>query len=189
MKGLVLALMFIPLQWDMNYLLDYDAQIHVVFGEQEGSGSGVYIEEGLILTAAHLKAPGARFFIDEKHLVEALVVKVDTETDLMLLSVQGKHKKAKFGSVPKRLDSVLAVGHPMGQANVIIRGIVADVGDKHLLIDATVIQGMSGGGLYNENGRLIGINVMSWGDSDTKLLVAVSLPAIKRFLGTVVTNR
>jgi S1-C subfamily serine protease len=190
MKGLVLALLFVPMtvQNDMNRLLDYGAQIHIVVPDNEGSGSGVYIEEGLILTAAHLKLEGARFFIDADHTKEALVVKVDTENDLMLLSVEGKHKKAKLGPMPKRLDVVLAVGHPLGNANVIVRGLVADTSNTHLLVDATVIQGMSGGGLYTEDGRLVGINIMSWGDSDSKLLVSVAVPVIKKFLGTVKTK-
>ena len=42
--------------------------------------------------------------------------------------------------------------------------------------------GMSGGGVYNERGLLIGIVSGLWGDQDTKFMVVVSVSAIRGFL-------
>ncbi len=191
MRHALFALMLLPLaslpRQDMNYLLDYDARIHIVtkgIEGSEGAGSGVYIANDVILTAAHLaNVEGGRFFLDDAHTIEATILKIDTEVDLMTLQVSGKHKSAKLGRPPRRLDSVLAVGHPMGNATTIMMGRIADSTSTQLLVDVTVIGGMSGGGIYTPDGRLVGISSMSWGDDNSKLLVATSVAAIKKFLG------
>ena len=180
---LVFALMLVPQGNSMDRLMDYGVKIHVVAGVKEGSGSGVFVTKDTILTANHLYDEGVRLYLDDEHTKEAVVVKRDQDYDLMLLKVTGTHKHTSLGSMPKRMDSVLTVGYPLGNANVMVGGKVADVSkDGMMLLDSTIVRGMSGGGVYNERGLLIGIVSGLWGDQDTKFMVVVSVSAIRGFL-------
>ena len=180
---LVLALLLVSQEIrDMSYLLSYGVKIHVVQMGAEGAGSGVFITDNLILTANHIYEDGARFYLDDDHKLEATVVKRDELNDLMLLSVKGKHKHTSLGSTPKVLDEVYTVGYPLGATKVIVLGRVTNVSPSKTLIDATVLRGMSGGGVFDRDGRLIGICVSSWGDGDQFFMVAISLQEIRKLL-------
>ncbi len=177
-----LVLLVVPQQESVDRLMDYGVKIHIVAGENEGSGSGVYVSKDTILTANHLYAEGVRLYLDDDHKMEAVVVKRDDDYDLMLLKVTGEHKFASLGSMPKRMDSVLTVGYPMGNSNVMVGGKIADVKDAMMLVDSTVVRGMSGGGVYSNSGMLVGICSALWGDQDTKFMVVVSVSLIRDFL-------
>ena len=183
-KALLVALLLIPImgQRNMVRLEEYGVILHAIMPDgQEANGSGVFIENNLILSAKHLYFEGARYFTDKEHTVEVVVVKVDTDYDLMLLYADGKHKYAKLGPTPKKLDVVYTVGYPLGATQVVVVGRIADVAEGRILIDTTVVPGMSGGGIYNEEGRLVGIVSRSWGNE--KFMVAPASSAIKAFLG------
>ena len=183
-KALLVALLLIPImgQRNMVRLEEYGVILHAIMPDgQEANGSGVFIENNLILSAKHLYFEGARYFTDKEHTVEVVVVKVDTGYDLMLLYADGKHKYAKLGPTPKKLDVVYTVGYPLGATQVVVIGRIADVSKGHILVDTTAVQGMSGGGIYNEDGRLVGIVSRSWGNE--KFMVAPDSSAIKAFLG------
>ena len=181
MRTLVFALiLLVPQGSDMTRLREHGVKIHILLDGQEASGSGVYIDKFTILTANHLYMEGATYFSDDQHLIPLIIGRRDETKDLMLVSTLVKGKVASLGSNPKRLDTIYAVGYPMGSTNVIVQGRIADFTDDQLLVDATVVKGMSGGGVYSENGRLVGITSASWGDD--KFMVAISLKAIKKFL-------
>jgi len=181
MKILCLALLLFPM--GMENVRDYGMKVHVVVGEVEGSGSGVLIGDDLILTANHLFIEGAKFYSDDDHSQELVVVKWSEEHDLLLLRSKTKHKGVALGKEPKVLDEVYAVGHPLGSNKIIVVGRVADQTDSKILIDATVMEGMSGGGVFDKKRKLIGIVVASWG-KDTKFMVAIHLKAIREFIKT-----
>jgi len=61
------------------------------------------------------------------------------------------------------MDEVYAIGHPLGAAWTITRGIISNKledtdGIRYFQIDASINQGNSGGALVNNHGQLIGIN-------------------------------
>jgi S1-C subfamily serine protease len=181
---LALFMMALVIPNNMTTLVDCSVKIHVVLlsTKHEGFGSGVYIAPNLILTANHLYSLNAKFYIDEDHKIEATVVKQDAKNDLMLLRVEGKHKFVKLGSMPDELDNVITIAYPLGVAKMALRGVVTIVSNERLLIDSRVIRGMSGGGVFSQDGRLIAICVGAWGDQDQQLMMAIALPTIRNFV-------
>ena len=146
----------------------------------EGSGSGVYVGDSEILTANHLYTEGATYYTDEKHKEALVIVKRDETKDLMLMRTTTKKRGVALGTNPARMDTTFTMGYVMGVANVILQGRVADFTDDQLLVDSRATRGMSGGGVFNTRGRLIGICTASWGDDH--FMLATSVKAIKAFL-------
>ena len=136
--------------------------------------SGVVVESQHIITNYHcvynmkyLKI----FFWDnqdwEEYDVE--VIGEDPLADLALLRVPDKKEilpYLKFSNeTVKEGEDVIAIGHPMGMAWTITKGIVSNTDRyarhpfiKALQTDAAINQGNSGGPLMNMKGEIIGIN-------------------------------
>jgi len=79
-------------------------------------------------------------------------------------------------------DAVYAIGHPVGLVWSVTKGIIVakrmwgDKGIRFFQIDAAINPGNSGGPLVNENGQVIGINVMAlpaWGAEDVGIAISV----------------
>ncbi|MCX7622180.1 MAG: trypsin-like peptidase domain-containing protein, partial [Thermomicrobium sp.] len=149
------------------------------FFDEEGSGSGVVIDErGLIVTAAHVVSGAStvevKFATGER--ASARVLGVDEANDLALLQVDrlpegipvaplGDSDTVQVG------DVVVAIGSPFGLSGTVTQGIVSAVdrswsppGDRLrsglIQTDAPINPGNSGGPLFNANGEVIGIATM-----------------------------
>ena len=139
-------------------------------------GSGVVIEPGCILTCAHVveEADGGGIIWVEtpspKVEVSAKVIGVDRDADLALLRCALPAESASAvrlaEQAPSAGQSVYAVGFPLGLGRLITRGIIsADGGtglelsakESYLVTDAAVGLGNSGGGLFDDGGRLLGV--------------------------------
>ena len=136
--------------------------------------SGVVVESQHIITNYHcvynmkyLKI----FFWDnqdwEEYDVE--VIGEDPLADLALLRVPDKKEILPYLKISnetvKEGEDVIAIGHPMGMAWTITKGIVSNTDRyarhpfiKALQTDAAINQGNSGGPLMNMKGEIIGIN-------------------------------
>ena len=142
-----------------------------------GTGSGVVIGDGRILTCAHCVAD-ASFINIRKHnedtLYHATALFVDNDADLALLQVKDKTfmtdiTPLEIGETPHVQDDVLAVGYPIGGDDIsYTRGIVSRIEDiryehgwAYLLgvqVDAAINPGNSGGPVMDlKNGRIAGI--------------------------------
>ena len=155
------------------------ADIHCpwVINNSGGSGSGVVIGDGKILTCAHCVA-GASFIRvrkqNEDTFYHAEVLFVDNDADLALIKVED----AKFmsditpmevGETPLVQDDVLAIGYPMGGEDIsYTRGIVSRIEDIQysfgwtmllgIQVDAAINLGNSGGPVLDMNsGKIAGI--------------------------------
>jgi serine protease Do len=150
------------------------------------SGSGVILtSDGLVLTAAHVisDAPGRRLSItlEDGRRFPATFVGADPGTDLGLIQATN----AKDLPVAPLGDSstlrpgqwILAAGHPLGQRTgrppvLRIGRVLGQVSasasaqprrrrnSRRITTDAPLINGDSGGPLYDLNGRVVGINSM-----------------------------
>jgi S1-C subfamily serine protease len=84
--------------------------------------------------------------------LDAAVLKIQREAGCV---------EAGLGNPPALGDDVLALGFPWGKAMTLASGIVSQVpleeSDSRLMIDASVSYGVSGGGVYDAGGHLIGI--------------------------------
>lgn len=144
-----------------------------------GSGSGVVIENGRILTCAHCVADASYIRVrkhNEDALYHGVVLFVDHGADLALLGVEDPAFMAditplEIGNTPRMQDEVLAVGYPMGGDDIsYTRGIVSRIEDiayshSHGLVsllgvqvDAAINPGNSGGPVLDmANGKIAGI--------------------------------
>ena len=139
-----------------------------------GTGSGFFIDKGLILTNAHVvgqfhKATIAGDRGGMKFGVTGDVVGVDEKADLALVSVGSDFDRPalSFGDFDSTTlaEEVVVIGFPLsgvlGDAVSVTRGIVSSKrthnGLKYLQTDAAVNPGNSGGPLLNSRGEVVGI--------------------------------
>jgi len=126
----------------------------------------------------------------------AEVYKINVNEDLALLVLTGKGDRfphvATLGEDPDIFDTVYAVGYPYGSVALtkgIVTGYLEEDKVSFVRVSAQVSHGNSGGALFNESGRLVG--VPTWVTSISTMVGAVpinylahSTPVsrVKRFL-------
>jgi tetratricopeptide (TPR) repeat protein len=139
--------------------------------EDETFGSGVLVtDKGYILTAAHLFEGIENFSIQlpkGKKIPLRRFLFRDDDLDLAALEVSekglpyvemGRPDSVKIG------QSVLAIGNPMGLDNTVSVGIISGKrpwGEDTYLLQTTapISSGSSGGGLFDDDGRLLAITI------------------------------
>lgn len=160
--------------------------------------SGTYVSPNEVLTAGHCFEDYQPIGMWVKGNTDTLgtavqVEKIDITRDLALVKVQSPfpHAYAKLGKMPRIGDDVVAIGSPLGFEFTTTSGIVSLIGlpvngflSRYTVNTAMIDHGSSGGGLFDRNGRLIGVNTMSigmfgWGG----LTLSVDVGTIREFLG------
>lgn len=134
-------------------------------GKLEGNGSGVVIAPGEIITNCHVAKSGKILRVKHaKSRYAARLRYVDADRDLCQLSTPGlSAPSAQLGEVKniKTGARVVAIGAPRGLELTISEGLVSALRDfggvKIIQTTAPISPGSSGGGLFDEAGRLIGI--------------------------------
>lgn len=149
-------------------------------------GSGVFIGENQIITANHVvrNDDEVKIEIDGEETI-GHVIKRYVTLDMALIEVEGKHKYAKLRLNPKLGERVYVVSAPGAYyEDVVLFGRVAGITEKWLLVDAKVIVGCSGGGVFDRRGRLLGIIKSGYGSTRMGdwLLTAIPSKTIKQFL-------
>lgn len=141
----------------------------LVLNPQESSlGSGVEIDEHLFVTNCHVLAGGQRYFIRRKNKeVAARLVAGDVDRDVCLLNAddgQSQPVATRSASTVRVGENVYAIGNPQGLEQTLSQGIVSALRQNgqgkelpYIQTTAAISQGSSGGGLFDSQGRLIGI--------------------------------
>lgn len=164
-----------------------------------GYGSGTVIDEGLLLTCAHVvideltgeyRSPIRIMFGDE--LVKATVVGHDSEADLALLKFEAEAAVIPVSSsAPAENEWLTTHGYPNGQPTQQERRIalwkarrganggVEMASPDYRFASQTFIPGESGGGVTDASGSLVGVISAT----DGRMGYVVSLEAIQKFLG------
>lgn len=204
---LTLALLVAPLpQWNTDTTritrraMDAFAYIHLdeIEGDRTANGSGFYVDDFLVMTAAHNLMDGkgqvtvGRWPDD---MGEAEVVLLDKDLDLALLRTPRKgadHLEIgrKHPEVTIRVVSVTA---PLGlSGGVVFFGQVSAAwkDNRMILIDMTAMHGQSGAAVValdgRDRGRAIGVISMAWGEPGWgTVALAVNADAIREFLDGV----
>lgn len=152
--------------------------VHVTSGKEHGSG--VWVSPTEILTAKHVaQEPFAiRISDNEGGFGSGKVVESPADADLVRVRVTGISPKHVAETAESSAGSVIAAGFPYGMRSLMIsEGLTT--GEKTtslmpgnlipqaewVLFSAPINPGMSGGGVFNDAGRLVGI--ISW-RADTK---------------------
>ena len=159
-----------------------------VKGNPEGQGSGVVIGPGLVASNCHVVEDAASIRVTAgQGEMRAEWTRRSPGIDLCLLKVEG----LQAAPLPLRSSNSLkvgepayAVGNPLGFGLAASQGLITSIRqDKPFpLILATAAQspGSSGGGLFDAEGRLIGITtaVMGSGQNLNLILAADALTAL-----------
>lgn len=169
-------------------------QIRVGHGRAQGSGSGLVLNAGRIVTNAHVVSPGEtssggalRIESWDGQTRPARVLKIDRRRDLALVSVEGVMvMPGTLASKPAQPGQpVIAVGNPLGFVGAISSGVVHRVGTIRGLgptlwiqADLRLAPGNSGGPLADLHGEVVGINSMTAGG----LALAIPAQAVQRFV-------
>ena len=134
-------------------------------GRMVGSGSGVVIDDGVLLTSCHVATVGAKLTAKlGESVLPATVALADEVYDLCRLNVPGmRAPPVPIGSVEtlRTGQRVYAIGAPQGLELTLSEGIVSALrkveGGTVIQTTAPISPGSSGGGLFDASGRLVGV--------------------------------
>ncbi len=133
--------------------------------EVDGAGSGVVVAPARVVTNCHVvqEAVAIRVRAGNKEW-DAMIAVMDTPRDLCQLDVPGL--TAPLAKIRSYRDiqigePIYAVGNPLGFGLAVSAGLVSSIGlhkgETRLFSSAPISPGSSGGGLFDGQGRLIGI--------------------------------
>lgn len=162
----------------------------------EGAGSGVIIsEDGYIITNNHVVEGAHTLTVHTKNgeEYEATLIGTDAQTDIAVIKIeQTGLPAATLGTSSDLLvgQRAIAIGNPLGQlGGTVTIGYISALdrevsidGVKMTLLqtDAAINPGNSGGGLFDVNGRLIGVvNAKSTGSDIEGLGFAIPIDTAK----------
>jgi serine protease Do len=158
----------------------------------EARGSGFIIDaNGTIVTNNHVvkDAKTVSVTLDDGTQLPARVIGRDARTDLAVLRVDagrklpyielGNSDNVKIG------EWVVAMGNPFGLGGTVTAGIVSargrDIGsgpyDSFLQIDAPINRGNSGGPLFTQDGRVVGVNTAILSPSGGSIGIGFAIPS------------
>lgn len=157
-------------------------------GRPVASGTGFFVTEGYVLTAAHVLvgATGCSIELSDGQKLRCSVAASDTAKDVAMLMVPGTPPATlRWGSseTARDGDEVTVISNPLGQLpGTISKGIVSATrvieGTKLLQISAPISHGSSGGPVLNARGQVIGI-VRSTIETGQALNFATATDAIR----------
>lgn len=157
-------------------------------GQVTASGTGFFVTEGFVVTAAHVLegASGCRIELMDGQRQRCSVAASDSVKDVTMLTVPGTPPATlRWGAseAVKDGDDVTVISNPLGQLpGTISRGIVSASrvvsGTKLLQISAAISHGSSGAPVLNTRGQVIGI-VRSTIEEGQSLNFATATDAIR----------
>ena len=155
-------------------------------------GSGFIIDSnGTVVTNNHVVKGAEKVSVTLSDGTElpAKVVGTDPRTDLAVIKVDAGHPlpSLKLGDSDdvKPGQWVLAVGNPFGLGGTVTAGIVSargrDIGagpyDSFLQVDAAINRGNSGGPLFTQDGKVVGVNTAILSPSGGSVGIGFAIPS------------
>jgi len=158
----------------------------------EARGSGFIIDQnGTIVTNNHV-VKGARTVtvtLDDGTQLPAKVIGRDARSDVAVLRVNAQHPLPYIqlgdSSTVRPGEWVVAMGNPFGLGGTVTAGIVSALGrdigagpyDQFIQIDAPINQGNSGGPLFTQDGKVVGINTAILSPSGGSVGIGFAIPS------------
>jgi serine protease Do len=177
----------VPLPFPFNQMIP-----RVPHGVHEARGSGFIIrQDGLIVTNNHVVKDGnaVSVTLDDGTELKAKVLGSDPRTDIAVLKVDADHPLPfiQLGNSRdvKPGEWVVAMGNPFGLGGTVTAGIVSavsrDIGagpyDQFIQVDAPINQGNSGGPLFTQDGKVIGMNTAIFSPTGGSVGIGFAIPS------------
>jgi serine protease Do len=176
------------LPFPFNQMIPQQPQMRAV----EARGSGFIVDAGgTIVTNNHVvkDAKSVSVTLDDGTQLPAHIVGRDPRTDIAVLKIDAGHplpyiQLGNSGDV-KPGEWVVAMGNPFGLGGTVTAGIVSaisrDIGDgpydQFIQIDAPINQGNSGGPLFTQDGKVIGMNSAILSPSGGSIGIGFAIPS------------
>jgi serine protease Do len=160
--------------------------------EVEARGSGFIVDaNGTIVTNNHVvkDARTVSVTLDDGTQLPAKVIGRDPRTDVAVLHVDAKRPLPYIqlgdSSTVRPGEWVVAMGNPFGLGGTVTAGIVSALGreigagpyDQFIQIDAPINQGNSGGPLFTQDGKVVGINTAILSPSGGSIGIGFAIPS------------
>lgn len=137
-------------------------------GSVTAFGSGVVMAPGRVVTNRHVIEDGVIYRVERDGTTwRAKLIRVDSDHDLAELSVTGLTAPAANVRASSSLavgEKVYAIGAPEGLELTISEGLISGLRDfdksRVIQTSAAISPGSSGGGLFDAQGRLVGITTL-----------------------------
>jgi serine protease Do len=158
----------------------------------EARGSGFIIKpDGIIVTNNHVvkDAKSVTVTLDGGKTVPAKILGTDPRTDIAVLKIDVGHPLPYIqlgnSNDVKPGQWVVAMGNPFGLGGTVTAGIVSavsrDIGDgpydQFIQTDAPINQGNSGGPLFTQQGKVIGMNTAILSPSGGSIGIGFAIPS------------
>ncbi len=158
----------------------------------EARGSGFIIDDrGTVVTNNHVVrgATSVTVTLDDGTTLPAKVIGRDARTDIAVLRMQAGHTlpfiQLGDSGVVRPGEWVVAMGNPFGLGGSVTAGIVSangrDIGsgpyDNFIQIDAPINRGNSGGPLFTQDGRVVGVNTAILSPSGGSIGIGFAIPS------------
>ncbi len=158
----------------------------------EARGSGFIIDAGGTIVTNNHVVKGARTLsvtLDDGTVLPAKVIGTDPRTDIAILKVDAR-RPLPFIQLGNSRDVkpgewVVAMGNPFGLGGSVTAGIVSavsrDIGagpyDQFIQVDAPINQGNSGGPLFTQDGKVIGMNTAILSPTGGSVGIGFAIPS------------
>jgi serine protease Do len=177
----------IPLPFPFNQMVP-----HGQHGVEQARGSGFIIrQDGLVVTNNHVvrDEKSVKVTLDDGTELNAKVLGSDPRSDIAVLKIDA-HRPLPFiqlgnSAEVKPGEWVVAMGNPFGLGGSVTAGIVSavsrDIGsgpyDQFIQVDAPINQGNSGGPLFTQNGKVIGMNTAIFSPTGGSVGIGFAIPS------------
>ncbi len=167
-------------------------QMHPRGHAVEARGSGFIVDAaGTVVTNNHVvkDAKAVSVTLDDGTTLPAKVIGRDQRTDIAVLKIDA-HKPLPYiqlgnSASVKPGQWVVAMGNPFGLGGSVTAGIVSasgrDIGDgpydQFIQVDAPINQGNSGGPLFTQDGKVIGMNTAILSPSGGSVGIGFAIPS------------
>lgn len=191
--------------WDDIYEEKKTAVVKVIAIDSRGSeiafGSGFFVtKDGMIATNHHVVKDARRLAISmfgREEKVKVRLLESDEKSDVALLKFDATQEMKCFDldeALPKIGSEIAAIGHPLGLTNTLSKGEVSghrDIkngemidGSSWVQITAPISPGSSGGPVFTDRGRVIGMATL-YAYKGQNLNFATAASSIRRLMDKV----